>query len=107
MLYEFEDHSIAVRDCCDIVRDKLEEEYDYDEIAKPVSYIVGDLMGELYDSSDNGLVDPDKYGEQVTEQAVVEGIKRTMELDDEIYSDDDIEEIAEYTIEAFQSWYYD
>lgn len=107
MLYEFEDHSIAVRDCCDIVRDKLEEEYDYDEIAKPVSYIVGDLMGELYDSSDNGLVDPDKYEEQVTEQAVVEGIKRTMELDDEIYSDDDIEEIAEHTIEAFQSWYYD
>ncbi len=107
MLYEFEEHSIAVRDCCDIVRDKLEEEYDYDEIAKPVSYIVGDLMGELYDSSDNGLVDPDKYGGQVTEQVVVEGIKRTMELDDEIYSDADIEEIAERAVEAFQSWYYD
>ena len=107
MLYEFKDHSIAVRDCCDIVRDKLEEEYDYDEIAKPVSYIVGDLMGELYNLSDNGLVDPDKYEEQVTENNIIEGIRKTMSLDEEIYSEADIEEIAEHTIEAFQSWYYD
>lgn len=98
-----EQHLIDVRDCCDTVREHVREVCPYEE-ANVVARVMGDLMDEAFYSD---VLYDGYYSLCQDTEAIRESLLAREDFPSDDYTSDEIAEIVDQAVEAFDKWYFD
>lgn len=99
MIYEWHDHQLEVRDCCDAIR----ANNTYFSNGNEPAYAVADLMDKAFNSDPGNL--PQGYLDYVTPKNIEAKLRERDNLSDD--EKDDIDLIADETYESFKKALFD
>lgn len=105
MIYEDIDIAIQVRDCCDIIRERVSDKWDWGTVAAPAAQAVGNAMEQAAGELDSKTTQAvwSAYEDILDPETLKQGIQARSDFDRENH-DEYLDEIIDDVIEAFREW---